>query len=67
MKLLSIILLCFSASALADNITLQLSSEYGTNNGKKICEYSNSMYDFTLTLKDFQDCPLTKTFDNDGE
>ena len=58
-------LLLASASSYADNITMQLSSEFETNNHKKVCEYSNSMYDFTSKINDYQDCPIVKTFDND--
>lgn len=66
LKFMGILLLSLSGTAIADNITLVLSGE--EQNGKtKICEYSNSMYDFTLTLKSYQDCPHTHTFDNDSQ
>ena len=62
--MIGVALLLVSVSSYADNITMQLSSEYETHNHKKVCEYSNSMYDFTLKVDDYQDCPIVKTFDN---
>ncbi|QHJ83770.1 MAG: hypothetical protein [Caudoviricetes sp.] len=62
--MIGVALLLVNVSSYADNITMQLSSEFETNNRKKVCEYSNSMYDFTLKLNDYQDCPTVKTFDN---
>lgn len=62
--MIGVALLLASASSYADNITMQLSSEFETHNHKKVCEYSDSMYDFTLKINDYQDCPISKTFDN---
>lgn len=64
-KIIRLCALALSASVMADNITLVLSGE--EENGKsKICEYSNSIYDFTYTVKNYQDCPHTRTFDSDS-
>lgn len=65
--MIGVVLLLASVSSYAANITMQLSGELETSHHKKICEYSNSMYDFTLKLNDYQDCPTVKTFDNNSE
>ena len=46
----------------AGKITLQLTSQDKTENGKTLCRYENSIYDKSITITG-KHCPSTRTFD----
>ena len=51
-------------SAQAGRITLQLTEQTETANGKTLCHYENSIYSFTIT-QNSKHCPRVKTFSTD--
>ncbi|HGH4636143.1 TPA: hypothetical protein ACJIWT_002717 [Enterobacter bugandensis] len=62
------VLLCVVAllplAAHAGKITLQLTEQTETANGKTLCRYENSIYSFTITQSG-KHCARVKTFSTD--
>ena len=48
----------------AGRITMQLTDQEETANGKTLCRYENSIYSFTIT-QNGKHCPSVKTFDTE--
>ncbi|PXW53898.1 hypothetical protein DFO55_111173 [Grimontella sp. AG753] len=57
-------LLAVSPMVNAGKITLQLTSQDKTENGKTLCRYENSIYDKSITITG-KHCPSTRTFDTE--
>ncbi len=49
-------------AAHAGKITLQLTEQTETTNGKTLCRYENSIYSYSIT-QNSKHCPSVKTFD----
>lgn len=66
MKRLLVLVTVLAASPVANagKITLQLTSQEKTENGKTLCRYENSIYDKAITITG-KHCPSVKTFDTD--
>ncbi|HHS9763163.1 TPA: hypothetical protein ACTW9U_003729 [Klebsiella quasipneumoniae subsp. similipneumoniae] len=58
------LLACQPLAAYAGRITMQLTEQEDTANGKTLCRYENSIYSFTLTQSG-KHCPSVKTFDTE--
>lgn len=54
--------LAASQVANAGKITLQLTSQEKTENGKTLCRYENSIYEKMITISG-KHCPSVKSFD----
>nr|WP_254877242.1 hypothetical protein [Pantoea ananatis] len=52
------------AKANAGQITMSNPQQETSEDGKRICIYSNSIYTFTLVTRS-QKCPYSRTFDTD--
>lgn len=48
----------------AGRITMQLTEQGETANGKTLCRYENSIYSFSYVTRS-KHCPSVKTFDTD--
>lgn len=60
------VVIFFSATAAAGQITLTLSDE--SESGKvRYCFYENSNYSFTHEVPISRSCPFTRTFDTDDD
>lgn len=64
--LIALVFTLFSCYANATYITMINSDEF-TEGNLKVCVYSDAQRDFTISIKDSQQCPHTKTFDLDEE
>ena len=58
------LLACQPLAAYAGRITMQLTEQEETANGKTLCRYENSIYSFTFTQSG-KHCPSVKTFDTE--
>nr|WP_246875430.1 hypothetical protein [Pantoea ananatis] len=66
--LLTIVILVGVATitkASAGQITMSNPQQETSEDGKRICIYSNSIYTFTLVTRS-QNCPYSRTFDTDN-
>lgn len=53
---------CQPLAAHAGRITMQLTEQEETANGKTLCRYENSIYSFSYVTRS-KHCPSVKTFD----
>ena len=51
-------------AAYAGRITMQLTEQEETANGKTLCRYENSIYSFNFVTRS-KHCPSVKTFDTE--
>lgn len=58
------LLACQPLSAYAGRITMQLTEQEETSNGKTLCRYENSIYSFSYVTQS-KHCPSVKTFDTE--
>ncbi|HBZ8803392.1 hypothetical protein JQ729_14075 [Klebsiella quasipneumoniae subsp. similipneumoniae] len=56
------LLACQPLAAHAGRITMQLTEQEETANGKTLCRYENSIYSFSYMTRS-KHCPSVKTFD----
>ena len=58
------LLACQPLTAHAGRITMQLTEQEETANGKTLCRYENSIYSFSYVTRS-KHCPSVKTFNTD--
>ena len=58
------LLACQPLTAHAGRITMQLTEQEETANGKTLCRYENSIYSFSYVTRS-KHCPSVKTFDTE--
>lgn len=58
------LLACQPLTAHAGRITMQLTEQEETANGKTLCRYENSIYSFSYVTRS-KHCPSVKTFNMD--
>lgn len=58
------LLACQPLVAYAGRITMQLTEQEETANGKTLCRYENSIYSFSYVTRS-KHCPSVKTFDTE--
>ncbi|MDC7949382.1 hypothetical protein L6E03_20595 [Enterobacter kobei] len=62
--LLCVLALLACQSAYAGRITMQLTEQEETSNGRTLCRYENSIYSFNFVTGS-KHCPSVKTFDTE--
>lgn len=63
-SVLTLLALLACQPAHAGRITMQLTAQEETANGKTLCRYESSVYSFVFKTKS-KHCPSVKTFDTD--
>lgn len=58
------LLACQPLTAYAGRITMQLTEQEETANGKTLCRYENSIYSFSYVTRS-KNCASVKTFDTE--
>lgn len=58
------LLACQPLAAHAGRITMQLTEQEESANGKTLCRYENSIYSFSYVTRS-KHCPSVKTFDTE--
>ncbi|HBQ3017526.1 TPA: hypothetical protein L7V48_004967 [Klebsiella quasipneumoniae subsp. quasipneumoniae] len=58
------LLICQPLTAHAGRITMQLTEQEETANGKTLCRYENSIYSFSYVTRS-KNCASVKTFDTE--
>lgn len=58
------LLACQPLASYAGRITMQLTEQEETSNGKTLCRYENSIYSFSYVTRS-KHCPSVKTFDTE--
>ncbi|MGS3237907.1 hypothetical protein ACB377_08310 [Klebsiella michiganensis] len=62
--LLCVLALLACQSAYAGRITMQLTDQEETSNGRTLCRYENSIYSFNFVTRS-KNCPSVKTFNTE--
>lgn len=63
-SVLTVLALLACQSAHAGRITMQLTEQEETSNGRTLCRYENSIYSFNFVTGS-KHCPSVKTFDTE--